>query len=146
MLTAGGDGPLSSLKAGKTKAFLNMEANMSGDFIHDPNLRYPTGPLQKRFERVLDHGDIDYIDATQLALALTGDAIGSNLFLVGYAWQKGALPVSDKAIKKAIRINGVKPDWNIQAFEWGRLAAHDPDRRLKRYWTASPKPKNQMIS
>jgi indolepyruvate ferredoxin oxidoreductase len=140
MLTAGGDAPLKTLKAGKTKAFLNMEANMSGDFIHDPDLRYPTSALQQRFENVLDRADIDYIDATQLALALTGDAIGSNLFLVGYAWQKGALPVGSAAIKKAIDINGVKPDWNKQAFEWGRLAAHDPQAVQA---LLDPKPKTE---
>lgn len=126
MLTAGGDVPLKTLKAGKTKAFLNMEQNMSGDFIHDPDLRYPTSPLQQRFESILDRSDIEYVEATQIALGLTDDAIGANLFLVGYAWQKGTLPVGSAAIKKAIEINGVKPGWNKQAFEWGRLAAHDP--------------------
>ena len=148
MLTAGGDVPLKTLKASKTRAFINMQQSMSGDFIHDPDLRYPTSQLQQRFESILDKSDIEYVEATQLALALTGDAIGTNLFLVGYAWQKGTLPVGSAAIKKAIEINGVKPDWNKQAFEWGRLAAHDPEATQA---LLDPKPKtaktdNELIA
>lgn len=127
MLTAGGETALKTLKAGKTKAFINLEKNMSGDFIQDPDLEYPIDPLKSRFESVLDRSDIEYLDATQMALSLLGDAIGSNLFLVGYAWQKGALPLNAASIKKAVEINGVKVEWNKQAFEWGRLAAHDPN-------------------
>jgi indolepyruvate ferredoxin oxidoreductase len=50
---------------------------------------------------------------------------------VGYAWQNGLLPLSRTAIFEAIKLNGVKVDWNQQAFEWGRRTAHDPASVLK---------------
>jgi len=55
-----------------------------------------------------------------------GDGIATNMFMVGYAWQHGGLPLSRDAIHKAIRLNGVAPKMNITAFEWGRRTAHDP--------------------
>lgn len=88
------------------------------------------------------------MQATALAVKLLGDAIGANLFLVGYAWQKGALPLSSESIFKAIDLNGVKPDWNKQAFEWGRLAAHDPAaiESLVSTKPKAPKPDDEFIA
>ncbi len=126
MLTAGGPDVIKTLSKGRTKAFLNLEPNISGDFIQNPDAKYPTDKLKQRFSKLLNPEDMEYIEASKLAVDLLGDAIGANLFLVGYAWQKGAIPVSEQAIKKAIEINGVKPDWNKQAFDLGRRVAHDP--------------------
>lgn len=126
MMTTGMDKVLETLNPTKTKAFINLEKTMSSDFIHDPDLNYPMGALQNRFEAVLSEENTEYLDATHMAIKLLGNSIGANLFLVGYAWQKGALPIGKDSIFKAVELNGVKPDWNKQAFEWGRLAAHDP--------------------
>ena len=126
MMTTGMDKVLETLNPRRTKAFINLEKTMSSDFIHDPNLDYPMTALQNRFSSVLSVDNIEYLDATQLAVKLLGNSIGANLFLVGYAWQKGALPIGRASIFKAVDLNGVKPEWNKQAFEWGRLAAHDP--------------------
>lgn len=125
MLAAGGADAMRTLRPGKTRAFVNLEQNMSGDFVHNPDLEYPIHPLQKRLGALVAENDIEYVDATKMAAKLLGDAIAANLFLVGYAWQKGSLPLSKAAILQAIELNGVKVDWNKQAFEWGRLAAHD---------------------
>ncbi len=65
------------------------------------------------------------IDATRLATALLGDAIGSNLFMTGFAYQRGLVPVSGEAIERAIELNGVAVEMNKTAFDWGRRAAHD---------------------
>ncbi len=67
-----------------------------------------------------------FTDASRLALQLMGDAINANLFLLGFAWQHGLVPVSRGAITRAIELNGVSVDANLKAFEWGRHAAHDP--------------------
>jgi len=66
------------------------------------------------------------VDATQVATALLGDAIASNLFMLGYAWQQGLVPISFDAIMRAIELNGAAIDMNKQAFAWGRLAVVDP--------------------
>ncbi|MGE5648743.1 MAG: DUF6537 domain-containing protein, partial [Bacillota bacterium] len=57
--------------------------------------------------------------------ALMGDAIASNMFMLGYVWQKGWVPLSEAALIRAIELNGVSVDFNKQAFVWGRNAAHD---------------------
>jgi indolepyruvate ferredoxin oxidoreductase len=54
-----------------------------------------------------------------------GDAIATNLFLLGYAWQKSMVPVSLDALMQAIELNAVAVDMNKKAFLWGRRAAHD---------------------
>src|SRR3546814_551295 len=68
---------------------------------------------------------VDLFDATDLATRLVGDAVGTNLFLVGFAWQRGLLPLSFEALDGAIALNGVAVSLNRQAFEWGRRAALD---------------------
>ena len=70
-------------------------------------------------------GDGDSIDATGLAAALMGDSIAANLFMLGYAFQKGLVPLTLAAIERAIELNGVAVDTNKRSFAWGRLAAHD---------------------
>jgi len=58
-------------------------------------------------------------------LALMGDAIATNLFMLGYAWQKGLVPISFEALSRAIELNGAAVEMNKKAFAWGRMAAHD---------------------
>jgi indolepyruvate ferredoxin oxidoreductase len=69
----------------------------------------------------------DFLDATRLASVLTGDAIMTNVFLLGYAYQKGRVPVSSAALMRAIELNAVVTEGNKQAFLWGRRAAFDPE-------------------
>ncbi len=71
--------------------------------------------------------NLDIINASTLANTLTGNSISSNMFLVGYTYQKGWLPLSEKAILKAIEINGVSVEFNQNAFRLGRVAAYDID-------------------
>ncbi|KOF51921.1 hypothetical protein AD428_23605 [Achromobacter sp. DMS1] len=65
------------------------------------------------------------MDASGLALRLLGDAIYANPLMLGYAWQKGWLPLSAQALRRAIELNGQQVERNLAAFGWGRRAAHD---------------------
>src|SRR4029077_3851577 len=78
----------------------------------------------------------DFIDATRIATALLGDSIATNLFMLGFAYQKGLIPVSGAAIDRAIELNGVAVAFNREAFLWGRRAAH---RRAEVEREAAPK-------
>ncbi|MFK8030141.1 MAG: indolepyruvate ferredoxin oxidoreductase family protein [Gammaproteobacteria bacterium] len=131
MLTAGGDKALNTLDPSRTRAVINTHKTITGDFTRNPDLEYPSSTLEQRLKTVLGQNNIDFLEASHIATRLLGDSIGSNLFLVGYAWQKGLLPLSKKAIFEAIKLNGVKVEWNQQAFEWGRRAAHDIKSVLK---------------
>ena len=55
-----------------------------------------------------------------------GDALGANMLLTGFAWQRGLIPINEAAIHDAIALNGIAVEWNIEAFEWGRCLAHQP--------------------
>ena len=67
------------------------------------------------------------LHASKLATELTGDSIGTNILMLGYAAQKGLLPVSIASIQEAIRLNGTFVEGNLRTFALGRLAAHAPD-------------------
>jgi indolepyruvate ferredoxin oxidoreductase len=66
-----------------------------------------------------------FVDGTGLATAILGDSIATNLFMLGYAWQKGLLPLSLDALNRAIELNGVAVETSKRTFAWGRLAAHN---------------------
>lgn len=77
--------------------------------------------------------NVNYVDATRLAIALSGDAMATNLFMLGYAYQRGLLPVSCASLLQAISLNGVAVDANVQAFSAGRLAAMDVQAFERQY-------------
>src|SRR3546814_3737148 len=67
----------------------------------------------------------EFVDAYRIATRLLGDSIAANLFMLGYAWQRGLVPLSRQSIERAVELNGVAVKFNCQAFLWGRRAAHD---------------------
>jgi indolepyruvate ferredoxin oxidoreductase len=97
----------------------------TGGFTQDPNLRLPERTWPTRSATRAGRTPPDFLDATKLATALLGDSIATNLFMVGYAWQKGLIPVSVAAILQAIELNGAAVESNKRAFDWGRRAAVD---------------------
>jgi len=84
--------------------------------------------MESRIAAAVGADGAEFVDATKLATALLGDAIGANLFLVGYALQKGMIPVGLPALERALELNGRAVEMNKQALAWGRLAAHDLER------------------
>lgn len=127
MLVVGGDAVLDTMDPSRTKAIVNTHKTITGDFTRNPDMRYPSEVLEKRLTDTLGQDNVKFVAANSIATRLLGDSIASNLFLVGYAWQQGLLPLSRDAIFKALELNGVKVEWNQQAFEWGRRAAHNLD-------------------
>ena len=122
----------SSPKASKTyspkmtRAVMNSAEIATGDFIRhrDANLR-----ADERLRAIDENvSDLSAIDANRLAAALMGDTIYANVLLLGFAWQRGLLPVSNASLMRAIELNGVKIDDNKRAFTWGRVAAANPER------------------
>ena len=87
--------------------------------------------MARQIQDIAGREMVDFVEATTLATALLGDSIATNLFMVGYAWQKGLVPLAAESIEAAIRLNAVAVEANRQAFQWGRLAAHDPTRVWK---------------
>jgi indolepyruvate ferredoxin oxidoreductase len=98
---------------------------MTGDFARDADFSLPAEALKRAIRKTAGER-ATIVEGTRLATALLGDAIATNLFMVGVAYQKGLLPVSAAAIERAIELNRVAIDMNTRAFRWGRRAVHDP--------------------
>jgi indolepyruvate ferredoxin oxidoreductase len=119
---------MAKVQPGVTQAILNTHETITGDFIHDPDFAFPGQELREIVSGVVGAENTDFVNATRLATALLGDSIASNMFLLGYAYQKGLVPVSAEAMNKVIELNGVAVSLNQEAFLWGRRAAHDHER------------------
>ncbi|HSG94371.1 MAG TPA: DUF6537 domain-containing protein, partial [Afifellaceae bacterium] len=126
IVVAGSQKALAAIRPGASQVFVNTHEFYPGDFTRDADFTLPSRQLAEAIGKRAGKGRAHFIEAQRLASALMGDAIATNMFMVGYAWQHGGLPVSRDAIHEAIRLNGVAPQMNIAAFEWGRRAAHDP--------------------
>ena len=124
VVTAGAD-TRATMRAGKTAVVVNSHETMTGDFTRDADLLFPAESLMRGIERAAGARQVERVDATRLATTLTGDAIATNLFMLGHAWQKGHIPLMRAAIERAIEINGVAVEMNLAAFDWGRRAAAD---------------------
>jgi indolepyruvate ferredoxin oxidoreductase len=117
---------LSKVRAERSQVVLNTYEAMPGTFTTRPDMQFPAADIIAGIRVALGGRDPLLLDATQLATALLGDAIASNLFILGYAWQQGLVPISFEALMRAVELNGAAVQMNQQAFAWGRLAAVDP--------------------
>ena len=127
MIVAASDEAIAKMQAGHTRAVINRDVAPTGAFTRDPDLVVPRDAMQEAIVEACGAGAADFIEAGELATALLGDSIATNLFMVGYAWQKGLVPVGREAILRAIELNGASVDANKAAFEWGRRAAVDAE-------------------
>jgi indolepyruvate ferredoxin oxidoreductase len=144
VVAASPDG-LSKLRQGKTAAIVNAHETITGAFTRDPDLVFPTGDLRSQIVEATGAEGTEFIDATAIATALLGDSIATNLFMLGFAYQKGRLPISGAAIDRAIELNGVAVAFNRQAFLWGRRAAHRRDE-VERIAAPREKPAAETLS
>ena len=126
MIAAQSGESAATIAGDRTHIIGNSRVAPTARFQLDPNDRVDTQLIERRFAEQVGAERLHLVDASGLALALCGDAIGSNMFTVGYACQKGLLPVGRMAIERAIELNGVAVPFNLRAFQLGRLAAHDP--------------------
>jgi indolepyruvate ferredoxin oxidoreductase len=116
---------LSKIRAGRSRVVLNSYEAMPGTFTMKPDMQFPAQQIIDAVKTALDGASPELVDATELATALLGDTIAANLFMLGYAWQKGWVPLSHDALMRAIELNAAAIEMNKAAFNWGRMAAHD---------------------
>ena len=116
---------LGKLEPGHSRAIVNTHQTITGEFTRHPDLAFPTNTLKLSIEAAAGADACDFFDATDIATGLMGDSIATNLFMLGYAWQKGLVPIGLEALEKAIELNGTAVEMNLGAFRWGRRAAHD---------------------
>jgi len=127
LVVTGGAKVLATFRRGTTRAIVNSAEVLPGDFTRNPDFSLPAARLRNAIGSAAGASNCHFLDVTRLAAALLGDSIGANMFMVGYAYQLGALPVSAAAIERAIALNGAAVAMNTAAFRWGRAAAVDKE-------------------
>ncbi|HZH06843.1 MAG TPA: DUF6537 domain-containing protein, partial [Lautropia sp.] len=137
VVTAGSDA-LGRMAGNRTRVVANLASTPTADFTRNADLNFPVQAMSAAIVGAVGQGNAAFVDATGLATALMGDSIATNLFMLGFAWQKGMIPVSAAAIERAVELNQVSVDANKTAFAWGRRAAMDPEGVAKAATPATP--------
>jgi indolepyruvate ferredoxin oxidoreductase len=125
IVSAGADA-LAKMAPGRTRAVLNASIAPTAEFVKNPNWNPPEASLEAQVAQACGGAAaVACVPAGRVASNLLGDAIATNMFVLGYAYQKGWLPLAEGSVVRAIELNGVSVELNRQAFLWGRRAAHD---------------------
>ena len=117
---------MARLAPGRTRVLLNGDIAPTAAFVANPDWTLPGANLTADLQAACGKDNLDRVDAAALAVGLLGDAIYANPLMMGYAYQKGWIPLSREALLRAIELNGQQVPNNIAAFAWGRRAARDP--------------------
>ena len=125
LMVAASPAGLALLSREKTSAVINACVTPPAAFVRDGTIDLSLAAETRTLRAMLGKRAV-FVEASTLATTLLGDAIATNLFMLGFAWQRGLVPLAFASLDEAIRINGVAVAANRQAFAWGRLAAHDP--------------------
>jgi indolepyruvate ferredoxin oxidoreductase len=126
IVVAGNRKVLAAVKHGVTEMVINLAEFLPGDFTRNADFSLPTERLKRAIIADAGREKTHFIDATRAAIALFGNSVGANIFLVGYAYQLGAVPLAAASIERAIELNGEAVEMNKAAFHWGRRAVVEP--------------------
>jgi indolepyruvate ferredoxin oxidoreductase len=126
LVVAAGREPLSMLASDRSAVIVNTHEEMPSDFIRNRDFVFPGARLLASLGAAGRPDALATLDATRLASALLGDSIGANVLMLGFAFQRGLLPVSGASLYRALELYGRNVDENKLAFDWGRFAAESP--------------------
>jgi indolepyruvate ferredoxin oxidoreductase len=113
------------MREGRTHVALNAHSAPTAAFVHNGNWQNPGEACIAEVTRVVGVEGVGAFNADAAANKLMGDSIYINPMILGYAWQRGWLPLGHASLMRAIELNGVAVEQNKAAFQWGRRAAHD---------------------
>jgi indolepyruvate ferredoxin oxidoreductase len=128
LIVAAGKEPLSMLSHERSEVIVNTHDELPPSFIRDRDFRFPGAELLAALRTASRPDAVAALDATRLAAALLGDSIGANVLMLGFAFQRGLLPVSGAALYRALELYGRNVEENKLAFDWGRFAAESPEQ------------------
>ena len=127
LVVSGARKVLTAAREGHTVFVANTAEIMPGDFTRSADFSLPTERLKRAIRKAAGEDRAHFFDATRAASALFGSSIGANMFMLGFSFQHGALPLSAEAVERSIGLNGEAVEMNVAAFRWGRRAAHEPE-------------------
>ena len=136
LVVAASDTVLSVVQKGVTGVIANDHESVTADFTRSPDLKMPANEMRAALTKTAGADAVGFVDTRALSNAVLGDTQSANIILLGYAWQQGRIPLSCEALEEAIRLNGVAVERNLEAFGWGRYAAHD-ERGLEKLLAAN---------
>ena len=113
------------MQPGRTYVAMNVHGTPTAAMLANPDWRFPAGSCESAVAGAVGQELLGHFDAEQVATELLGDSIYTNPLMLGYAWQRGRIPLGHASLMRAIELNGVQVERNRAAFEWGRLCAHD---------------------
>lgn len=137
-IVAAGKETLQRLRAGRSHVALNTSATPTAAFVKNPQWQNPAQACVESLVAALGDAAVGRFDAEAAATRLMGDSIYTNPMMLGYAWQKGWVPLGLESLMRAIELNAVQVEKNRQAFDWGRRAAHDPQAMAALLAPATP--------
>ncbi|MBX3569551.1 MAG: indolepyruvate ferredoxin oxidoreductase family protein [Rhizobiaceae bacterium] len=126
LVVSGAQKVLGAVREGQTVFVANTAEIMPGDFARSADFSLPTERIKRAIRKAAGDDRAHFFDASAAATRLFGNSIGANMFMLGYAYQLGAVPLSAEAIEQAVKLNGEAVEMNVSAFRWGRRAGHDP--------------------
>ena len=113
------------MRAGRTHVALNTNAVPTAAFVANANWSNPGQQCAAEISNMVGGAALGAFDADAIAAQLLGDTIYTNPIMLGYAWQKGWIPLEQASLLRAIELNAVAVESNKTAFAWGRRAALD---------------------
>jgi indolepyruvate ferredoxin oxidoreductase len=128
LIVAAGKEPLSMLSHERSAVIVNTHDELPPSFIRDRDFVFPGSALLHALRTASRTDAVATLDATRLASDLLGDSIGANVLMLGFAFQRGLLPVSGAALYRALELYGRNVEENKLAFDWGRFAAESPEQ------------------
>ncbi|MCC6248898.1 MAG: indolepyruvate ferredoxin oxidoreductase family protein, partial [Rubrivivax sp.] len=124
-IVTAGKATLGVMQPGRTFVALNTHGTPTAAFVKQPDWQSPGAACEAALRGTVGEDQVGAFDAEQAAEQLLGDSLYTNPLILGYAWQKGRVPLTHAALMRAMELNGVQVENNKAAFEWGRRCAHD---------------------
>ncbi len=124
-IVVAGKETLMRMRAGRTHVALNSNSAPTAAFVKNADWVNPSAQCVADIARAVGAEQVAAFDADALAIQVLGDSIYTNPMMLGFAWQKGWIPLQLESLMRAIELNAVAVVQNKAAFEWGRRAAHD---------------------
>ena len=146
LVVAASDEALIRMRAGQTRALVNGDVSPTGEFTRNADFRAPADAMAASIAEACGPDAAAFVNATSLSERLLGTAIGANLFMVGFAWQRGLIPLARQSILAAVALNDTAVEANRAAFEWGRRAAVDPEAVQRAAAPAEAVPESLRVS
>ena len=146
LVVTGSKKVLAAVRSGATKLVVNTAEVLPGDFTRNADFSLPSARIKRAILSAAGSDQVSFIDAGGIATTLLGNSIAANMFMLGFAYQQGSVPLTGAAIERAIELNGEAVKMNIAAFRWGRRAAHERDSVEAIVAAASAPPEDRRLS